>query len=285
VGRDGDVHIVQGSSFKLRKGERSSWTVVWVRFDPSGNVVHRVAVPLEYATDEAALDAIGRLYVRGTVEDGRFAIVRINPTRKTAATVAESKTADRLDGFAIDPDGNLRLREKRVKGGGRELEVLSQRSVFGRWARGGLVAGVAAALASIPATLATKKELLTAAANGETITVSHGRGSRSRLGPSDLEALVPALDAQVVESIVFAVGLLVLLLTVGRGTPARAVALGAIWALAVLVISIPLHMVVGMGFARPFEVMAASMAAPGVLLGVGLGLLALGAGRRASFRP
>lgn len=239
VDAEGCVHLVSDES--ARHGSFSAArAVAWVRFDPRGIPMHRVAVRVEEATDDACLDASGRLWVRARPSGEHHALVRIDPREPSARTMATSKQRGDLEGFAIDPEGEPRLVAKRPKAGGEALDVVAGPRAPGRAARFAFPAIALANVAAIAAALARRSDLLHHAAAGLDWQTRTETGV-ARFDPARLEAFAGAIWAQCGKALIVALGLL-WLLRVARDTPRRAGSLGVAWILATGVAVIPVQM-------------------------------------------
>lgn len=239
AGPDGQLHLVQSGRVKFGKGD-DRWAVTWLHFDAQGSVQHRIVVPVASPTDDALLDASGRLWVRASPQ-GRNVIVRIDPKTETAQIVASAKKLGRIRGFTVDPDGQLRLpTRKKVdtpEGDDARLPFVRRRSRFRPVAIASLLAVTAANVASVPAVLAGRDNLLEQAAAGQALRVKAGKTGHKMLQPQDLEALAPGQLAYATELGVLALGLLLLTLA-ARTTPARAVSLAVVWVTVIAVVAI-----------------------------------------------
>ena len=230
TGPDGDLHLIQTGTVKLGKDDER-WAVTWVRFDSEGTVLHRIVVPMECPTEDAVLDAQGRLWIRASPEK-RHNIARIDPKSGTAQVVASSKKQDRIEGFAVDPQGELHLRTKKKvdtpEGEEASLEVVRRRSRFKPLAIVALLSAAAINGAGVSGLLANRDSLLNQAASGAPMRMKAGKTGHKMLQTADLEALAPGQLAYAVELGVFALGLLLLVIVALR-TPVRAVSLSTAW--------------------------------------------------------
>lgn len=278
AGPNGELHLVQATTLSFGKGD-DRWAVTWLRFDVQGMVLHRIVVPLETASDDAHLDVMGRLWVRASPEKASV-IVRIDPKSDTAQVVASSRRSDRIVGFAVDPQGELRLPTKKKvdtpQGDAARLPITRRRSGLRPLAIGSLLALAVINAAMVPLVLASRSTLLTKAAAGASMRVTAGKSGHKTLQPEELAALAPGQLAYAVELVVLAVGLL-LLTAVARKTPERSVNLAGAWVTIIAVVAVVLNAAVTLRPMGGFDTFTIAGIPALVHLATWMGLLVLGA--------